>query len=223
MTIFGKSVFMGRYCPIVWRSMWAKRSAVVWTAKRPYRASGFSLLELAVGVLLVMVLGVIAIPNMVMVISNVRLRGGATTLSGLLQSCRMIAVKENRTKTTRFTVLSSGPVAYVKGAADASGISKTDPQAQLGVPLTKFTTPTGLGAPAALTSTELGFTAATTDPSFNSRGLPCSYSAGNCTNSGFAYYFKDVRPLGRSGWTAVSISPAGRIKQWFWNGTTWGD
>src|SRR5687767_8084581 len=132
MTIFGQSVFMGRYCPIVWRPMLAKRSATVWTAKRSYRASGFSLLDLAVVVLLLMVLGVIAIPNMVMVISNARLRGGATTLSGLLQSCRMIAVKENRTKTTRFTVLSSGPVAYVKGAADASGLVKTDPQAQLG-------------------------------------------------------------------------------------------
>ena len=185
--------------------------------------AGFTMVELLIVVLLVLIVGMISIPNMVMVISNARLRGGATNLSGLLQNCRMLAVKENRTKTTRYTVLSNGPVAYVKNATDASGLTSNDVQVQLGAPLTRFTTPSGVGAPPALTTTELGFTAATTDPSFNSRGLPCAYSAGVCTNGGFVYYFKDVRPMGPGGWTAVSISPAGRIKRWFWDGSGWID
>jgi hypothetical protein len=51
--------------------------------------------------------------------------------------------------------------------------------------------------------------------------LPCTYSGGNCTSAGFVYYFMDHRPMGRSGWAAVSISPAGRLKRWFWSGSTW--
>ena len=112
-------------------------------------------------------------------------------------------------------------MAYVKNAADTSDLATADTQAQLGAPLTKFTTPTGTGAPPELTSAELSFTAVTSDPSFNSRGLPCEYVSGVCTNKGFVYYFKDTRPLGASRWAAVSISPAGRIKRWFWTGTNW--
>ena len=184
---------------------------------------GFTLLELLIVMTLLLVIGAIAIPNMVTVISNARLRGGGTSLAGLLQNSRMLAVKENKTKTTHFTVLGNGPVAYVKNPTDASAISRTDPQAQLGAPLTRFVTPTGSGAPPALDSTTLGFTPVTDDPSFNSRGLPCLYASGICTNTGFIFYFKDTRPYGASGWIAVSISPAGRIKRWVWNRTAWGD
>src|SRR5439155_8186657 len=127
----------------------------------------------------------IALPNMVNVVSNARLRGGATNLSGLLQNCRMVAVKENRTKTTRFTILANGPFAYVKDAPDLSAMDGTDPQVQLGTPLTKVTTPSGTGAPTALNTATLGFTALTSDASFNPAGLPCAYLGGNCTNAGF--------------------------------------
>jgi prepilin-type N-terminal cleavage/methylation domain-containing protein len=183
--------------------------------------SGFSLLEMLIVVAILLVLGIIAIPNMMTVISNARLQGGGTNLSGLLQNSRALAIGKNATMTTHFTVLGNGPVAYVKEANDVSALSGKDSQVQLGAPLTKVTTPTGSGAPAALTSGELGFTPVTTDPSFNSRGLPCAYSAGVCPTSGFVYYFRDNRPMGKSGWIAVSISPAGRIKRWIYSGTSW--
>jgi prepilin-type N-terminal cleavage/methylation domain-containing protein len=182
---------------------------------------GFSILEMLIVVAVLIILGSIAIPNMMTVISNARLQGGGTSLSGLLQNTRMQAVKKNTTMTAHFTVLGNGPVAYSKPATDSSALVATDPQAQLGAPLTKMTTPSGSGAPAALTTTELGFTAVTTDPSFNSRGLPCAYSGGNCANSGFVYYFRDSRPSGKTGWIAVSISPAGRIRRWTYSGNMW--
>jgi Tfp pilus assembly protein FimT len=185
-------------------------------------SNGFSLLEMLIVVAILMVLGIIAIPNMMIVISNARLQGGGTNLSGLLQNSRALAIGKNSTMTTHFTILGNGPVAYVKQADDVSGLSDKDPQVQLGAPLTKVTTPTGPGAPAALTSGELGFTPVTTDPSFNSRGLPCAYSAGLCPTSGFVYYFRDNRSMGKSGWIAVSISPAGRIKRWIYSGASWG-
>jgi hypothetical protein len=117
--------------------------------------------------------------------------------------------------------MSNGPVAYIKDAGDTSDLDKSDVQAQLGAPLTKYTTPSGPGAPPEITSAQLSFTAITADPSFNSRGLPCEYDSGVCTNRGFVFYFKDHRPIGVNRWAAVSISPAGRIKRWMWSGTDW--
>jgi len=183
--------------------------------------SGFSLLELLVVVSILMVISIIAIPNMMTVISNARLQGGGTNLSGLLQNSRALAIGQNTTMTTHFTVLGSGPVAYIKPADDTSSLAHLDPQVQLGAPLIKVVLPTGPGEPAALTNTELGFSAVTTDPSFNSRGLPCAYWAGACSTTGFVFYFKDNRPMGKIGWIAVSISPAGRIKRWTYSGTSW--
>jgi hypothetical protein len=47
-----------------------------------------------------------------------------------------------------------------------------------------------------------------------------------CTNAGstgFIEYFKDNRIGGSGGWAAISITPAGRIKRWFWSGSAWTD
>jgi len=35
------------------------------------------------------------------------------------------------------------------------------------------------------------------------------------------YYFKYTR--NGAHWTALSVSPASRIQNWFWNGTSWGN
>jgi hypothetical protein len=49
------------------------------------------------------------------------------------------------------------------------------------------------------------------------------FDDGPCTSSGFLYYFKDMSQKGSKGWAALSISPAGRIKKWFWSGSNWVD
>jgi hypothetical protein len=113
---------------------------------------------------------------------------------------------------------------YIRDAGDTSSLTTVDSQVEMEAPITKMTTPTGLGAPSAISTGVLGFTPQTGDPSFNSRGLPCLYSSGTCpTNYGFISYFKDNRIAGSGGWAAISVSPAGRIKRWFWNGSEWTD
>ena len=114
-----------------------------------------------------------------------------------------------------------GLIAYVKKATDGSGLVTNDLQVQLQAPIALMTTLSGPGAPVALDSAALGFTPKTTDPSFNSRGMPCAYANGYCIGSGFRYYFKDTRSVGESRWSAISISPAGRVTKWFWSGSAW--
>jgi Tfp pilus assembly protein FimT len=188
------------------------------------RLAGFSLVEISVVLLISLVVGMIAIPNMVTVISNARLHAGVTSMSGLLQASRMRAVKLNQTHTAHFGTLDGETlVAYAKPANDDSDRVATDLQAEWEAPVMMMGTPTGTGAPEEIENTVLGFTPQTTEPSFNTRGLPCVYDAGNCTNEGFLFYFKDTSRQGSQGWAALSISPAGRIKKWFWTGSSWVD
>jgi Tfp pilus assembly protein FimT len=189
------------------------------------KRSGFSMLEVLAVTAISMIVTMIAVPNMITAINNMRLRSSMTSLAGVLQNCRMLAVKQNQIMTTHFAVSTygggNGVIAYVKTATDANPISPTDSQVQLEQPVTQVPSLSGPDAPSSAPT--LGFTAATGSPSFTTTGLPCAYSGGSCTNSGFVYYFHDTRASTRTGWAAISLSPAGRLKKWYWNGTTWTD
>ena len=189
------------------------------------RAAGFSLIEVSVVVLISLVVGMIAIPNMVSVIANARLHAGVTSMSGLLQGCRMQAVKKNEALTTHFSDDGEMLMGWVKpvAAADLTPLP-TDLQAQWEAPVVKMPSPTGVGAPPAISTSILGFTPLSDeDPSFNTRGLPCYWDGDSCDNNGFLYYFNDTSRRDGQGWAALSISPAGRIKKWFWTGSAWVD
>jgi Tfp pilus assembly protein FimT len=187
------------------------------------KRSGFSMLEVLAVTAISMIITMITIPNMITAINNMRLRSSMTSLAGVLQNCRMLAVKQNQIMTTHFAISTygagNGVIAYVKAASDPNPISTTDSQVQLEQPVTQVPDLTAPDAPS--TAPTLGFTAATSEPSFTTTGLPCTHSVTGCTNSGFVYYFHDTRTSSRTGWAAISISPAGRLKKWYWNGTTW--
>jgi hypothetical protein len=71
----------------------------------------------------------------------------------------------------------------------------------------------------------LGFgTAVNGLPGFDGRGLPCNPVSGTCTfnqGTGFYYYLRQDRIFSSTSWAAVSVSPAGRVKVWMWNGSAW--
>jgi type II secretory pathway pseudopilin PulG len=183
------------------------------------RRGGFTLIEVTLVTGIILIITAVAIPNMITVISNARLRAGLTSMSGLLQNTRMLAVKQNKAMSSHFYEESSEAiVAYVKPAYDTSDLKTSDPQVKWEAPIHKMDDdPTGPGAPPAITTTVLGFTPETEPPSFNTGGLPCQYSSGVCTNKGFVMYFKDTGRDDDEGWAAISITPAGRIKKWYWN------
>jgi prepilin-type N-terminal cleavage/methylation domain-containing protein len=191
--------------------------------------AGFSLLEALAVVAIGGILTMVALPEMSNIIANMRLRSSMTSVSGMLQDTRMVAVKQNKTKTAchyNWTVSPYSLIYFSKDAVDCTTatVAETDPQVELQAPITPMGTPTGVGAPGTVPLGQLGLSTnpLSSDPSFNSRGLPCVFSSGACsTNNGFIQYFKDNRIGGAGGWAAISISPAGRINRWFWNGAGW--
>ena len=182
---------------------------------------GFSLLEVTIVAAAGMIITATALPNVVNGMAILRLRANITSLSGVIQNCRMLAVKQNQLMSTHYAATSTGVVAYVKVATDHTAYTAQNSQVELEAPVVQTTSPSGVGAPPALTSTTLGFIPKTGDPSFTATGLPCTFISATCVNSGFIYYFHDLRPAGQQGWGALSISPAGRLKKWYWSGTNW--
>jgi prepilin-type N-terminal cleavage/methylation domain-containing protein len=198
--------------------------------------AGFSLLEVLLVVAVGLILTAVGLPLMNNVIANMKLRASMTSVSGLLQNTRTTAVQQNKTMTAKHFNRSTAPYSLVyyvldatKAATDNSDFSTTETQVWMEAPITPYPVPTGVTAPAAIGSSTLSFTPQSIDPtmqvyaSFNTRGLPCVYSGGTCTNGGLIEYFKDNRISGSGSWAAISFSPAGRIKRWFWNGTAWGE
>ncbi len=190
--------------------------------RRSGKQTGFSMIETMVVLAIVLCISAYAIPNFMMAIANLRLRSGMSSLSSLFQNCRMMSIKQNTMYTVHFTTMAAGPVAYIQDASQTAAYSNSAQQAQLGAPVTMDQNPSGTGAPTQMDSTLLGFDPLKTDPTFNARGIPCPYSSGSCpAPKGFVFYFRGRRPLADDAWGAVSISPAGHVKTWFWNGSAW--
>jgi prepilin-type N-terminal cleavage/methylation domain-containing protein len=191
------------------------------------KARGFSLVELLVVVAILLIIGAIATPTIATTMDAYRLRGTLTSIDGFTQRCRLLALKKNSTAHMFVTTSNGRVVMYCKELTDTSAMNSADPQIQMPVQFSAPGLPTG--GPTQLTASGMwGSSGSTfnvdTDPYFNSRGLPCnSVNIGSpCTSvTGYVYYFKYTRGAVR--WAALSVSPASRIQNWFWNGTSWGN
>jgi len=181
-------------------------------------ASGFSLLELMIVVGILMVITAMAMPRIMTTIADVRLRGAVNSASGIIQSARMMAIKDNQLRKVKYSNIASGGFMYIDSNDDGA-IGATESQVQMGSTILAYSAPSGLPA---LIASDLGYTPATvTTIMFNPRGLPCS--AANACGAGMVIYFTDSRTVGSPNWGAVSVAPAGRVKTWMWKGNSWGD
>ena len=180
------------------------------------RERGFTILEISVVIGIALVISAMAIPSITTSIANTKLRGAAYDLSGLIQKCRIAAVQNNTTYAVVFGTINSAAGAFVDYNGNSSYTSG-EPTVQFPRTVSQVAAPNGTGGtPTALdgVSGPLGFTAQTGNISFNARGLPS-------TGGGYVFYLNDTRPYGQSGWAAVSVTPAGRIKVWYWGGSAW--
>jgi type II secretory pathway pseudopilin PulG len=190
---------------------------------RSTRVAGFSMLELIIVLAMVLVASTVAVPSMITVVTNTRLRQGMGSLSTLYQNSRALAVRQNKITRVRFQLSNNNWVAYVDDGISPSGLTTSAPQIWLPKKFAKVDPPSGT-APAPLDAATCGSSISpdtTDDTYFNQMGTPCLYSSGSCSsNQSYAYYFTYQGSMSTA-WAAMCVSPAGRIKAWYWDGGAW--
>lgn len=198
------------------------------------RARGFSLVELLIVVFVVLVIGAIVIPNVLLAVTNLKLRASAGDLSGLIQQARILAAKNNAPFVVLYGTRNGAQIAYIRDSRNglAGGYVTGDPAVAefSGTTVPAGGAPSGSGGqptPYVLAGdTGAGSYDNTSTLGFTGRGLPCKYdttATPPCSTPPalyFVYYLTDTRP-GQPGWAAVVVTKSGRCKIVTWNGATW--
>lgn len=204
-----------------------------------FRERGFSLLELSIVICVTLIISSVMILNVQNAVRGIRLSESATNYANLLQQARIRAVRDDRYYSVLTVTPSVGaPYAFV----DLQGSGTVAP----GDPQQVFLTgvvpqPYASGPSVANLKSQFlppGPTAQNTvnttlaGPTFGPRGLPCAPVVGaggsmtcpyltppNYTPVSFVTFLQNTQ----SGkWQAVTVTPAGRVRQWSYDGTsTW--
>jgi prepilin-type N-terminal cleavage/methylation domain-containing protein len=191
---------------------------------------GFSMVEVMLVAAIAVILAAIAVPKMTTSLTLTKWRGQINDLSGVFQSCRSLAIKNNNTQQLNIATSDGRVVAYidVPGALESTPEGKTQVWMFSGfshaaTPLDTDTNPVPLTAGLMWggSSTLPPVSGPEVKVCFNSRGIPCTCPStpnAYCTSitNGYAFYFTQDGQ-----WAALGISPAGRIKTYFWDGGAW--
>ncbi len=198
------------------------------------RPLGFTLIELMIVVLVMLVIAGFAIPNILSFIHMAKLRGSATDYSSLLQVARLRSVQDNRFYSS-FILAGSPRQAYVDLKSNGGvRIDLGDPL----IPISAEVSPIAAGGapntanlkgqflPAGSGLVVKDGSSAATPVIFSPRGLPCTIQSalgGTVCNSAagataFWTFFQNIR---NSAWESVTVSPAGRVQKWQYSGSAW--
>ncbi len=199
--------------------------------KHPVRSqSGFSLVELMIVMVIILIIAAIAIPNIGRALRDYRLSNAATDVSNLLQQARYTAVRLNRDVTARATCpgvlpvqvwieLNNPPDGFTPGGVDLDGDGVAETQETLVVlPNEVVFAPAGAPGPASMGA----FYAATaTVPNcgigagagitYDSRGV-VDYGPGNPPVVFFMTVGYNNAP--QWGFRAITVIPSGKSKTW---------
>ncbi|MBZ5615344.1 MAG: prepilin-type N-terminal cleavage/methylation domain-containing protein [Acidobacteriia bacterium] len=200
------------------------------------RQRGFTLLELCVVLAILMIVASLIFMNAVTAVRNIRLTQSATSYANLLQQARVRAVQDDTYYIIRTNTGITPPEAFV----DVAQTGIYSPAAPLD-PMMVFlqdVDPMPFGDGPGLSDLESKFLpaagVATVDttapgPAFGPRGLPCKPTApsgGTCpyldsTTGTPTSYITFLKNAQSEKWEAVTVTPAGRIGVWSYDGTTW--
>jgi type II secretory pathway pseudopilin PulG len=205
-------------------------------------ARGFSTLELAFAMFIILVLSSIAIPQAVTAMHTMRLKGAVTDFAGLLQVQRIRALDDDRFYST-YVLAANGAnpqMAYVDiFPQNANGTSGTGGANYTGgdplVAISQEISPQPVGAAPNTANLKLQLlpanspvvprdgSAAGTPVTFGPRGLPCNpqpVAGGTVCDSlgGPTAYWTFFQNNITQTWGAVTITPAGRIARWYFTG-----
>lgn len=190
---------------------------------------GFSLLEMAIVVGLILIATAIALLLAQNVIRNVHLHQTAANYANLLQQARVRAVQDDAYYSVVVDTSTSPARAFIdiqQNTTYATG----DPELLFNsdvTPMSASSAPNVSNLKSQfLPSTSTWVTVNTTaeGPTFGPRGLPCSptsVAGGTCpylTPTSYMVFMKNVRS---QNWVAVTVTPAGRIRLWSYGTSTW--
>ena len=192
------------------------------------REAGFSMIELMIVCVIMLLIAALAVPNIFQTYRNYQLDSAGHSVASLLQQARTQAVKTNQPVYVKYDNVAAPNLVYATdapGKAYASGNPDVAISAALSFqppPTTNFHAQLDTyitGAPQLGTTTGI--------IGFNARGLPCVADANPAVcnlppgTSGFEWFMQS-----NGGWEAVTVTSSGRIKSWRVNNqspgnTTW--
>lgn len=192
---------------------------------------GFTLVELLTVAAIIVIVMAIAVPFMLSMEHASRLRGSASDFSGILQTGRIRSVQDDKF----YSVYIVGNQAYVDITANGgTSVATQDPSIYINPEVTSVAVASapattnlyGQFLPAGSTLTVKD--GSTGNPiTFGPRGLPCTKETApggtvcieNAVNpTAFWVFFQDSST---SAWEAVTVSPAGRVRKWYYGGGAW--
>jgi type II secretory pathway pseudopilin PulG len=186
---------------------------------RNHAGGGFSVLELMIVVTIALVVGAMAAPTILTYTNNYRLKSSASELAGLIQLCRINAVRRNSAMAVQSRMVNGRQQVWV----DLDG----DAQFNAGEPMLLMPTNVTLqssGYPGDA-GTVLTSNVQPVPAWFNARGIPCRINGGSCPTDGgsvgFVYYLRNESRGGVYNWGAVRINPVGRITAVIWSGSSY--
>ena len=188
--------------------------------------AGFTLIEVTMVCVIMLIIAVIAVPNIMRANATYKLDAAGHSLASLLQQARMQAVKFNQPQyaqydpTTGVAFVNDGSTAtYAVGNPDVGLTGSLSFQAAAQTPPDHTQLDTYVGYTAGNTQPVIGLPIG-----FNARGLPCSANGNPAVCPSATGGYEWFVQYGNKGWEAITVTPAGRIKSWHTsnpNGGSW--
>jgi type II secretory pathway pseudopilin PulG len=206
---------------------------------------GFSTIELAVVMLVILIIASVAIPQAMTVMHMVRLNGAVSDFAALLQVQRIRALDDDRFYSS-YIVAANGAnpeLAFVdifpqnaNGTSGSGGLNR-DPRDPL-VSISQEVSPQPAAAAPNTANLRLQLLPANspvapqdgsalgTPVTWSPQGLPCTPTLAGGTfvcdsQGGATAYWVFFQNNLTQAWAAVTVSPAGRIRRWSFSAGTW--
>jgi prepilin-type N-terminal cleavage/methylation domain-containing protein len=176
---------------------------------------GFSMIELMIVCVVLVIIAMIAIPNIAQIVNNYRLDAAGHSVASLLQQARTQAVQTNLPAYVNYSNSSvSGNMAFVVNSPSNTTYTAGNPDVALSSAVSFQAPPSSSGFHAQLDTYLGGGTPQVGGTiGFNARGLPCTAGVNPTVCSpwpaGFEWFMQS-----NAGWEAVTVTAAGRIKSW---------